>query len=219
MATPVTVTVFSDVLCVWAYVGQARIEEVKARFGDDVRIDYRFFSVFGDARSKIATTWRDRGGAEGYRDHVLGIARRFPHVAVHPDIWVATQPASSASPHLFLAALRDQDGNAFERVLWDFRRAFFDEGRDIGRRDVQDAIAARAGVDLAAIDAAIQSGTAFARLEGDLQEAARLRIEGSPTIVLNEGRQKLYGNVGFRVIEANIAELLRDPRPGEASWC
>ena len=32
MATPVTVTVFSDVLCVWAYVGQARIEEVKARF-------------------------------------------------------------------------------------------------------------------------------------------------------------------------------------------
>ena len=52
-----------------------------------------------------------------------------------------------------------------------------------------------------------------------MQEAARFRIEGSPTIVLNEGRQKLYGNVGFRVIEANIAELLRDPRPGEASWC
>ena len=43
-------------------------------------------------------------------------------------------------------------------------------------------------------------------------------IDGSPTYILNEGRQKLYGNVGYRVIEANIQELLADP--GErASWC
>ena len=46
-----------------------------------------------------------------------------------------------------------------------------------------------------------------------------MRIEGSPSLVLNEGRQKLYGNVGFRVIEANIQELLREPRINDASWC
>ena len=47
----------------------------------------------------------------------------------------------------------------------------------------------------------------------------RFKIEGSPTFVLNEGRQKLYGNVGYRVIEANIRELLRTPTAGEMSWC
>ena len=46
-----------------------------------------------------------------------------------------------------------------------------------------------------------------------------MRIEGSPSFVLNEGRQKLYGNIGFRLIEDNIHELLLAPRADEASWC
>jgi hypothetical protein len=46
-----------------------------------------------------------------------------------------------------------------------------------------------------------------------------MRIEGSPSFVLNDGRQKLYGDVGFRIIEANIQELLRAPARDQASWC
>jgi hypothetical protein len=36
---------------------------------------------------------------------------------------------------------------------------------------------------------------------------------------MNEGRQKLFGNVGYRIVEANIQELLREPNPDLASWC
>ena len=35
---------------------------------------------------------------------------------------------------------------------------------------------------------------------------------------LNEGRQLLAGNVGYRVIEANIRELLDTPGD-QQSWC
>ncbi|MBE9179781.1 hypothetical protein IQ268_14520 [Oculatella sp. LEGE 06141] len=35
---------------------------------------------------------------------------------------------------------------------------------------------------------------------------------------INEGWQRLNGNVGDRVIEANIRELLHNP-PGKQSWC
>ncbi|TPV95892.1 MAG: disulfide bond formation protein DsbA, partial [Myxococcales bacterium FL481] len=34
----------------------------------------------------------------------------------------------------------------------------------------------------------------------------------------NEGRQRLNGNVGFRIIEANVRELLRHTET-EHSWC
>ena len=44
----IEITYFSDVLCVWAYVAQARIEAVKEKFGKSVRIEQRFCSVFGD---------------------------------------------------------------------------------------------------------------------------------------------------------------------------
>ena len=65
----------------------------------------------------------------------------------------------------------------------------------------------------------IHSGAAFAALATDYQDADKMRIEGSPSLVLNEGRQKLYGNVGFRVIEANVQGLLHAAGPEDASWC
>ena len=77
----------------------------------------------------------------------------------------------------------------------------------------------RSGVDFDAIEQCIHNCDAFARLAADYQDADKMRIEGSPSFVLNEGRQKLYGNIGFRLIEANIHELLRAPRVDEASWC
>ena len=49
----VEITYFSDVLCVWAYVSQARLDAVKEQFGDAVRIEHRFCSVFGDTARKI----------------------------------------------------------------------------------------------------------------------------------------------------------------------
>ena len=55
----------------------------------------------------------------------------------------------------------------------------------------------------------------FARLAADYQEAYTIRIEDSPSSLLNQGRQRLYGNVGFHVIEANIQELLRKPRASD----
>ena len=75
------------------------------------------------------------------------------------------------------------------------------------------------GVDVARIEALIHDGSAYASLASDYEAAASMNIQGSPTVVLNDGRQKLYGNVGYRILEANIQELLRSPTPDQASWC
>ena len=103
--------------------------------------------------------------------------------------------------------------------MWAFRCAFFRDCRDISRWDIQCEIAEGLGADIGAIEERIHSGVAFARLATDYQDADKMRIEGSPSFVLNEGRQKLYGNVGFRLIDANIQELFRVPGTDEASWC
>ena len=110
-------------------------------------------------------------------------------------------------------------GSIFDQVLWDFRCAFFRGCRDIARWDIQCEIAKAHGVDVVAIEKCVHSGSAYAALASDYQDADKMGIEGSPSFVLNEGRQKLYGNIGFRLIEANIQELLRMPRTNEASWC
>ncbi len=226
----VEITYFSDVLCIWAYASQARIDAVKEKFGDAVRIKHRFCSVFGDTASKITSTWNGRGGYDGFNSHLRQVAERFPHIEAHPEIWLKTRPATSASAHLFLKAVQQWDhksgvagshsaASIFDQVMWAFRCAFFRDCRDIACWDVQCEIAEAFGADIVAIEQCIHNGVAFARLAADYQDADKMRIEGSPTFVLNEGRQKLYGNIGFRLIEANIQELLRAPRTDEASWC
>ena len=159
------------------------------------------------------------------------MARQFPHIEVHPEIWLKTRSPTSASAHLFMTAVQQweqdlraegQSGSAtsiFDKVMWAFRCAFFRDCRDIARWDVQCELAEALGVDISAIEKSIHDGTAFTRLAADYQDADKMRIEGSPSFVLNEGRQKLYGNVGFRIIEANIQELLRAPGGSQASWC
>ncbi len=226
----VKITYFSDVLCIWAYIAQARIDAVKEKFADGVEIEYRFCTVFGDTAQKIGAGWKDRSGYQGFNKHLIEVAQRYPHIEIHPEVWLKTQPASSASAHLFLKAIQQcgQDSGApagpgsttaFDQAAWAFRRAFFRDCRDISRWDTQCEIAEALGIDIDAVERCIHSGIAFARLAADYQDAEKMRIEGSPSFVLNEGRQKFYGNVGFRLMDANIQELLRAPGADEASWC
>lgn len=61
MAT-VEITYFSDMLCIWAYISQARLNAISAKFGEIVRIQHRFCSVFGDTAQKINSRWQDKKG-------------------------------------------------------------------------------------------------------------------------------------------------------------
>jgi predicted DsbA family dithiol-disulfide isomerase len=236
--TPVRVAYFSDVLCVWAYLAQIKVDEVRATFGSQVEIESRFISVFGDTAAKLGAGWKDRGGFAGYARHVAEIAARFPHAPVHPEVWTRDAPASSMGCHLLLEAVRvlcDQGAlpplapapaagagsgrPLVEELAWRLRRAFFAETRNVGQRAVQHEIAESLGLPLGAIDARIADGSAFAALSADAELQRTHAVQGSPTWLLNEGRQKLYGNVGYRVIEANLREALAAGTRDLASWC
>jgi predicted DsbA family dithiol-disulfide isomerase len=221
----VPILYFSDLLCVWAYIAQLRLDAVQSAFGRQVTLERRFCSVFGDTASKIGAGWTARGGYDAYADHVREAAAAFPEAPVSRKVWREARPASSMSPHIFLKAVQLAEASgacapgAFEQATWAARQAFFVDGRDIASADVQRDVARGQGLDADAIDAFLRDGRAHAALSADYQEAAVMGVQGSPSFVLNEGRQKLYGNVGYRIIEANIQELLREPHPDHASWC
>ena len=223
--TAVPVIYVSDVLCIWAYFSEMRLRALKEAFGDQIRFDHRFCSIFGDTARKMSTTWRDKGGYEGFNRHLMEVAQQFPEVTINPNIWLTTKPASSTGTHLFLKAVQLDEAaglietGTFQASLQAMRTAFFRDERDIGRWSVQCQIGEQVGVDVARIEALIHDGSAYASLASDYEAAASMNIQGSPTFVLNDGRQKLYGNVGYRILEANIQELLRSPTPDQASWC
>lgn len=224
MTEPVRTTHYSDLLCIWAYVAQTRYDELLTEFGDRVRIEYRYMSVFGSVRAKLAEQWSERGGAAGYGAHVREVASGFEHVEVHPEVWVAATPESSMPGHLYLCVVRELESRgeiepgAQARAAWAVRKAFFRECADIGRLALLLEIGERAGVPAARVEPLFADGTAHAALAGDLAEVRERAVRASPTLTLNEDRQRLTGNVGYRVIEANVRELLERPA-GQSSWC
>lgn len=233
MTTPVRLDYYSDVLCVWAYVSQVRLGELKEQLGDEISIHQYFINVFGNTGKRVGQGWQGRGGFAGYAGHVIDVCRAFPHVEIHPDAWKVCRPASSATAHLLLKAtlLLEQNGlisgervagyddrSVFEELIWRVRCAFFEEARDIGQLPVLLEIAAEMRLPVDALMEQINSGAAMAALCDDFEKKESFRLEGSPTYLLNDGRQKLYGNVGYRIVEANVLELLESPK-GQASWC
>ena len=221
---PIRITHFSDTLCVWAYVSQVRMDELQKNFPGSVAVDTRYFHVFGNVADKIDATWKDRGGLRGYREHVRSVVDKFAHVTLHAQTWERSAPHSSMPSHLFLCAVRLLDssegapGGLLARAEWAVREAFFKEGADISQRDVLLGVAEQIGVPSAEVERILGTGAAHAALCEDLDLARQHSIQASPTLLFNEGRQRLTGNVGYRIIEANVRELL-EGAPGQLSWC
>jgi predicted DsbA family dithiol-disulfide isomerase len=225
---PIRIFYFSDVLCVWAYIAQIRLDELKATFPTQISIEHHFTPVFGDARRKLEQRWHDRGGLAGYSQHVREVAAKFKHISIHPEIWTQATPTSSTSCHLFLRAVKlleakgavvGKNGtSSLDSLTWAFRTAFFTELADISDRKIQLQIAKDLGLPVNKIKAEIDSGAAYAELSQDFELTKEYNVTVSPTLIFNDGRQRLNGNVGYRVIEANIRELLSNP-PNEQSWC
>lgn len=216
---------FTDVLCGFCYLADARLEQLKADFGDQVQLSYHFISVYGDVRRRL-----DKSGKSdsAYGAMVRDIIEQYDHVQVHPDVFRKGIPSSSVPAHLYLRAVKllEDEGvlqlsegqSPFERLMWEVRLAFFRDLKDVSSRHVLDELAGRLDIPSAEVSRVIDDGRAYAELAHDTELQRQHNVPVTPALVLNEGRQLLNGNVGYRVIEANIRELLSNSR-AEMSWC
>lgn len=218
-AAPILIDYYTDVLCVWAWIAQPRLEELSYQWAERVAIRHRYIDVFGDSHRKIANQWGEADGFEKFGAHVVKSAASFEDLKVNPDIWTKVRPRSSLQAHLFLKAVALVTDEALvEPVALRIRRAFFSEARDINDYSTLIECADAENIDEQTLQTALRDGSAIAALSDDQRSANALKVRGSPTWVLNEGRQLLYGNVGYRILDANIKELVRHPTQ-EASWC
>jgi predicted DsbA family dithiol-disulfide isomerase len=216
---PINIDYYSDVLCVWAWIAQARLEELETQWQGQASVSHHYVDIFGDCHRKIPAAWGERDGFEKFARHVHDSAAPFDAADVHPDIWKSTRPRSSAQAHLVLRATAiAHDESKMAALALNIRQAFFLEARDIGNLNLLLEMAQDCDCEPAALRQCLDDGSAIAAYSTDLRRAGELGVRGSPTWILNGGRQVLYGNVGYRILNANIEELLRHPQD-EASWC
>lgn len=216
-----TIDYVSDILCVWAWAAEMKNAEVKKIWGEEVQLKPRFINLFGDTHSRIGLGWKDRGGFEAFAQHTQQVAEQFPELSLNKQVWSTVRPVSSIPAHLYLKAA-SLSGSSDKDVLLlakKMRDAFFKHARDISKVKIIEEIIKDEGYQLSSLLMYIHSGEAYAALWADQLLRESQQLKGSPSYLLDGGRQVLFGNVGYRVIEANIKELVERDKSAGASWC
>ena len=201
MKKTIKIDYYTDVLCIWAWIVQERIIKLYKKFGKNIEIHYHYINIFGKITSKSGEEWGER---------VLEVASKFENIQVNEKLRLELKPTTSANAHLILKAVElissKQKFLDFDLII---RKAFFKDAIDISDLSSLIKLANDHNINNSDLNKVINSGQAIAELMIDYKNEKKLNIKGSPTWILDNGRQVLYGNVSFPILEANILYLIK----------
>ena len=209
MADPIPITVYSDVICPWCYVGKRRLEAALAGTGPGnpmhISFSWRPFELnpdmpaegmerksyrarkFGDARAAELDLKMAEIGRE------LGIAFAFDRMQRTPNTRLAHRL-------IWEAGRQGAQDAVVERLF----RGYFEEGLDIGAPEALRSLAAECGLDAAGVEQALTEQDSLDAVTELEQQGYRMGIQGVPFFIL---LQK-YGVSG-----AQPPEFWRDALP------
>lgn len=211
MTTPIAIDIWSDIACPWCYIGKRRLESALDTFGQNpanppVTVTYHSFELSPDTPVDFAGNEVDflvqhkhmsPDRVRGMLDQITGIAKSVG-LDYHVD---AIQHTNTVKAHqlLHLAKAHGVQREAKERLL----RAYFVEGRHVGRVADLAELGAEVGLDPAEITRVLEADELLAAVRDDQREAQRLGINGVPFHVV-DGR---YGVSGAQNPEAFVQVL------------
>ncbi|MFD6093878.1 DsbA family protein [Oerskovia sp. NPDC060338] len=193
MSEKVKVDIWSDVACPWCYVGKRRFETALAGFSgrDDapeVEIEYHSFELAPDTPVDFEGTEVDflakhKGMPAGQVEQMLG---QMTAVAAAEGLaydFDALQHTKTLKAHelLHFAKSRGKQVEMKERLL----KAYFEQGRHVGRVDDLAELAAEVGLDADEVRAALENGDFEDAVEQDIAQARAYGISGVPFFVFN----------------------------------
>ncbi|WP_157019149.1 DsbA family oxidoreductase [Mesorhizobium xinjiangense] len=204
--TTIDIDVVSDVVCPWCFIGQKRLDRAMAIVDEaDFAVRWRPFQLdpsippegydrksymlakFGDeARLRqVHDTVREAGSAEG-------IAFDLDRIEVSPNTLDAHRLIRWAGS----AGLEVQ--NILVRRLF---KLYFEEGRNVGDRDMLIEAARDSGMDIAVVETLLPTDSDKEAVREEIATAAQMGVRGVPCFLI-EGK--------FAVMGAQDAETLAD---------
>jgi predicted DsbA family dithiol-disulfide isomerase len=187
MPAPLAISVYSDVVCPWCYVGKRRLEAALALPGSpkDVRLSWRPFELNPDLPAegieRVVYRARKFGAAASAAldakmaktGHELGIRFAFERMAQTPNTRLAHRL-------IWEAERQCRQNELVERLF----AGYFERGLDIGARHVLESLAAEAGLETSGVDRALDDPKSLAAVVDLELEGLRLGVAAVPFFIL-----------------------------------
>lgn len=206
MSRIVRVEMWSDVQCVWCYIGDARWKRAISMFDGTVDVVHRSFElqprfpVDFDARDYLQT---QRGMSAAQQARVFTSMKR---VAAEEGLAYAPQRIRPTNSHLALEMLHYAEtvgrGDEVRDRLY---AAYFVEGRHVGTTESLLELAAEAGLDPDQVRTELVAGTYGAAVNEDSAAARALGVRGVPFAMIDNA----IAITGVQSTEALVEALRR----------
>lgn len=185
MVAPLPITVYSDVICPWCYVGKRRLEVGLSAADAQVSLEWRPFELNPDMPEEgmERATYRARKfGADRSAEldrnmaaigREAGIDFAFDHMQRTPNTRLAHR--------LIWEAGRQGRQNAVVNALF---RAYFEDALDIGSREILVRLAVEAELEPGGAERALSSAESLEAVMEMEQQGYRMGIQGVPFFIV-----------------------------------
>jgi predicted DsbA family dithiol-disulfide isomerase len=188
MSDVIKVDIWSDIACPWCYIGKRKFELGVAGFDGEVDVEYHSFELAPDtpvdfAGSEIDFLVQHKGmSAAQVKPMLEGVAAIAAEVGLDYD-FDALQHTKTVKAHQLLhyAKQHGRQVETKERLL----RAYFVEGRHVGRDEDLADLAAEAGLDRDDVLRSLQSNEFLDAVRADQDQAIQYGIQGVPFFVVD----------------------------------
>jgi predicted DsbA family dithiol-disulfide isomerase len=178
------ITVYSDYVCPFCYLGRESLSRYQETREDDLRIEWHPFDLRSQKRDPDGTIDHsvDDGKDEEYYEQAKRNVRRLAErYDVEMDLDIATDVDSLPAQVVSYYLREHHDYGtwlAFDEAVFE---ALWKEGRDIGDEDLLVGLATDAGVDEAEVRSALGDEALREEVHERFTEAQRHGVSGVPT--------------------------------------
>ena len=189
MSDAIKVDIWSDVQCPWCYIGKRKFEAAVATFDGDVEIEYHSFELAPDTPVDYDGTPAQylserKGIAPAQADEMLArVTVIAASVGLDYDYDHIHQTNTVISHELMhYAKSKGRQLDMKERLL----KAYFIDGRHVGRIDDLADLAAEIGLDRDDVIRSLSAHEFLADVKADVAQAAEYGINGVPFFIFDE---------------------------------
>jgi len=213
VSEPIKVDIWSDVQCPWCYIGKRKFEAGAKAFDGEVEIEYHSFELAPDTPVDFDGTPVDYlSRHKGVPlDQAQQMIARVSSIAASVGLdydYDHMHQTNTVKAHelIHYAKAHGRQLDMKERLL----KAYFIDGRHVGRIEELADLAAEIGLDRADVVRALESNQYLADVKADVAQASEYGIQGVPFFVI-DGK---YGVSGAQEADTftNVLTQVRDER-------
>ncbi len=197
------VTVFSDYICPFCYVGHHRLMRLRDEY--DLKINWRFIEIHPETSADGEPVASLEYPSEQWNQ----LMQNLEAVAKEEGIAMAkhTFTTNSRDALLLSEAAKQQGREKFYDLHEKLFKAFFVDSRNIGDRNILRELAADSDIDNELIESAWQDKKYQQNILSNYNEARRHEIQAVPSFII--GDRKLTGVVTEDVMRSAASDVAR----------